>query len=96
MEQVSLLNILQTKCSIEGILYFNDDGFRQQAYEFHGDISGAPGLKWYGPGKCWIYDYDIMNPTMTAIKLFGIDGVIGLDFKFIKHRLIFHRLAANI
>ena len=72
----------------ELIGYFYKHGFRLTGlYEIHGDINGAPGLKWYlGPGAhIGFYDAGYMHrgyyysDSRTHI---GIDGVIGLDYKF--------------
>ena len=75
----------------ELIGYFWSRGARFTGlYEIHGDITGAPGLKWYvGPGahigfynEGWYrrkgskyYYYDECDFA------FGIDGVLGLDYK---------------
>jgi hypothetical protein len=73
----------------ELIAYFYGHGFRLTGlYEIHGPISGAQGLKWYiGPGAhIGFYDghhghhHDHFDDhSHTHI---GIDGVIGLDYKF--------------
>jgi hypothetical protein len=48
-------------------------------YEIHGPITGAKGLQWYiGPGA-HIGFYNTKNGGGTFI---GIDGVLGLDYKF--------------
>ena len=86
---LTIKHFTKPNAALEGILYFNDHGFRVTGlYEFHGDISGAPGLKWYvGPGAhVGFYDYekhpnDYYDDNET---FFGIDGVLGLDFKFNK------------
>ncbi|MCU7552062.1 hypothetical protein OCK74_23275 [Chitinophagaceae bacterium LB-8] len=73
----------------ELIGYFYRHGFRLTGlYEVHGPITGAPGLKWYiGPGmhvgfydgyyhhgnRYYYHDHD---------AVVGIDGVLGLDYKF--------------
>lgn len=72
----------------ELIGYFWSHGFRLTGlYEIHGNISGASGLKWYvGPGihvgfynsRYYYREYYYVEGH-TAI---GIDGVIGLDYKF--------------
>lgn len=64
----------------ELIGYFWSHGVRFTGlYEIHGDIQGATGLKWYiGPGA-HIGFYDSKNGDGTYA---GIDGVIGLDYKF--------------
>jgi len=68
--------------------HFWNYGFRLTGlYEIHGDINDAPGLKWYvGPGAhigIWNDHYkDEFDNDDEAY--FGIDGVLGLDFKFNK------------
>src|SRR5262245_29740877 len=48
-------------------------------YEIHGDFAGAPGLKWYvGPGVHVGFYNDKYGDGVYA----GIDGVLGLDYKF--------------
>ena len=56
--------------------------------EFHWDIPNAPGLKWYvGPGvhvgfyNDKYYTDDRYGDSYAAV---GVDGVIGLDYKFAK------------
>ena len=48
-------------------------------YEIHGPIAGAPGLKWYvGPGV----HIGLYNTKFGDGAFAGIDGVLGLDYKF--------------
>jgi hypothetical protein len=64
----------------ELIGYFWSRGARFTGlYEIHGPFSGAPGLKWYiGPGAhIGFYNTKWGNGTFA-----GIDGVLGLDYKF--------------
>ena len=68
----------------ELIGYFWERGVRITGlYEIHGDISGASGLKWYiGPGAhIGFYDHYYHNNYYNG-TFFGIDGVLGLDYKF--------------
>jgi hypothetical protein len=72
----------------ELIGYFWRNGFRLTGlYEIHGPISGAPGLKWYiGPGV-HIGTYNDHhnhdgNRHHHSHASVGIDGVLGLDYKF--------------
>jgi hypothetical protein len=68
----------------ELIGYFWNRGLRITGlYEIHGDISGAPGLRWYvGPGAhIGFYDYYKNNNHIDGTFI-GIDGVLGLDYKF--------------
>ncbi len=57
-------------------------------YEFHGDLSTDGELKWYvGPGahvnfyKSYTYTNNGVVTSGTALGI-GIDGVVGLDYKF--------------
>jgi hypothetical protein len=84
----TIKHFVNEKAALEGIVYFWDNSFRITGlYEFHGDISGAKGLKWYiGPGAhIGFYQYHndpyYNDNNETYI---GIDGVIGLDYKFNK------------
>jgi len=64
----------------ELIGYFWNRGTRLTGlYEIHGPISGAPGLKWYiGPG----FHIGFYNTKWGGGTFAGIDGVLGLDYKF--------------
>ena len=87
---VTLKHFFNGKNAGELIGYFSGHGFRLTGlYEIHGDISGAPGLKWYiGPGihvgfyddnhRHW-HDDHWHGETHSS---FGVDGVLGLDYKF--------------
>ena len=69
----------------EFIAYFWNRGFRFTGlYEIHGNFADAKGLKWYvGPGAhIGFYDYhDDHNHHIDGVFI-GIDGVLGLDYKF--------------
>src|SRR6266496_5738150 len=84
---ISLKSFIQTNKAIEGLGYFYTDGVRFTGlYEIHGDINGAPGLKWYvGPGahigaynEIWYRNGHYYNSGDVS---FGVDGVLGLDYK---------------
>jgi hypothetical protein len=64
----------------ELIAYFWRNGVRFTGlYEIHGDINGAPGLKWYiGPGA----HIGVYSSRYGDGAFAGIDGVLGLDYKF--------------
>ncbi|MGV3765182.1 MAG: hypothetical protein ACO1NW_03600 [Chitinophagaceae bacterium] len=66
--------------AVEFIGYFWNRGARITGlYEIHGDISGAPGLKWYiGPGA----HIGFYNNKYGGGSYAGLDGVLGLDYKF--------------
>jgi len=86
---VSLKSFVQSNRALEGIMYFWNRGTRLTGlYEFHFDIEGAPGLKWYvGPGAHLgfynnrYYDRNYYNGDGSGTFI-GIDGVLGLDYKF--------------
>ena len=68
----------------ELIGYFWRQGARFTGlYEIHGNFSDASGLKWYiGPGvHVGFYDYVKNNYRIDGTYV-GIDGVLGLDYKF--------------
>lgn len=83
---ITIKHFIKDDVALEGLAYFWNYGFRFTGlYEFHGDINGAPGLKYYiGPGAHigvyndkWISRY---NDRDKGVDL-GIDGVLGLDYK---------------
>jgi hypothetical protein len=84
---VTVKHFIRDNTALEGLANFWDHGFRFTGlYEIHGDISGAPGLKWYvGPGAHlgwyngnWHHgDYYYSDGGFSL----GIDGVLGLDYK---------------
>ena len=72
------------KNALEGIGYFWSHGFRLTGlYEIHGDFNGAQGLKWYiGPGAHLGFYNEGYHDYPDSYVAFGIDGVLGLDYKF--------------
>lgn len=76
---ISLKHFVNDQAALEGLGYFWDRGFRITGlYEIHGDINGAPGLKWYvGPGA----HVGFYNTKWGGGSSFGVDGVLGLDYK---------------
>ncbi len=84
---LSVKGFIAPNKAIEGLGYFYSDGFRLTGlYEIHGDIEGATGLKWYvGPGAhiaVWNSSWKKENPDRNDGVAIGIDGVLGLDYKF--------------
>jgi hypothetical protein len=79
---ITLKHFLASSKAVEGIAYFYNRGIRFTGlYEFHFDISGAPGLMWYvGPGAHIGFYNDKYRGENRAVL--GIDGVLGLDYKF--------------
>lgn len=83
---LSIKHFTSDNRALEGLLYFWNYGFRVTGlYEIHGDINGAPGLKWYiGPGAHIGFYNNRWNdryPTRDNGVALGIDGVLGLDYK---------------
>jgi hypothetical protein len=85
---ITVKHFISDDAALEGIASFWDNGFRVTGlYEIHGDISSdVPGLRWYvGPGAhlgayngTW-YHGNYYNSGALSI---GIDGIIGLEYKF--------------
>jgi hypothetical protein len=77
---ISFKHFVSDKNAIELIGYFWNQGMRITGlYEIHGPINGVNGLQWYiGPGA-HIGFYNTKNGGGTFA---GIDGVLGLDYKF--------------
>ncbi len=77
---ISLKHFFTDKNAGELIGYFWNRGVRFTGlYEIHGDINNAPGLRWYiGPGA----HVGFYNTKYGDGAFAGIDGVIGLDYKF--------------
>jgi len=83
---ITVKHFIKSNAALEGLGYFWNYGFRLTGlYEFHGNINGAPGLKWYvGPGAhigFWSNRWKDQYPTYDGGAYFGIDGVLGLDYK---------------
>ena len=79
---ITLKHFIASNRAVEGIGSFYSRGFRLTGlYEIHGDLSGAPGLRWYvGPGAhLGFYNDKYYDKNKVVL---GIDGVLGLDYKF--------------
>lgn len=84
---ISVKHFIKSDVAIEGLGYFWEDGFRVTGlYEFYGDIPDVNGLKWYaGPGAHiggWSEQWKKIHPVNDGGIAIGIDGVLGLDYKF--------------
>ena len=79
---VTLKHFIDKNAALEGIGYFYNRGFRITGlYEFHFDIEGASGLRWYvGPGA----HVGFYNDKFGGASSVGVDGVLGLDYKINK------------
>ncbi|HMP91804.1 MAG TPA: hypothetical protein PKD90_02975 [Phnomibacter sp.] len=81
---VTVKHFVKPNAALEGLGYFWRDGFRLTGlYEWHGNINGARGLKWYVGGGAhvdvWDENYRRGRDGKAAA---GMDGVLGLDYKF--------------
>ncbi len=76
---ISIKHFVGGNNALEGLGYFWEKGFRITGlYEIHGNINGAPGLKWYiGPGA----HIGFYNNKYGGASSVGVDGVLGLDYK---------------
>ncbi len=85
---ITLKHFFNPKDAGELIGYFWGHGFRLTGlYEIHGNFAGAPGLKWYiGPGAhVAVYNNNYYYHGYYYVEgdaRVGIDGVLGLDYKF--------------
>ena len=77
---ISFKHFVNGNNALELIGYFWSRGARFTGlYEIHGPISGATGLQWYiGPGA----HVGFYNTKYGDGAFIGIDGVLGLDYKF--------------
>ena len=77
---ISLKHFVNGNNALEGIGYFWRQGARITGlYEIHGAINNAGGLQWYiGPGA----HVGFYNDRYGNRSFIGIDGVLGLDYKF--------------
>ena len=77
---ISLKHFVNGNNALEGIGYFWRQGARITGlYEIHGAINNAGGLQWYiGPGA----HVGFYNDRYGNRNFIGIDGVLGLDYKF--------------
>lgn len=74
---LSLKTFIADKSALEFIGFFNSDGVRITGlYEYHGELNTEGNLKWYGGPGAHVGLYKGSNTS------FGVDGVIGLDYKF--------------
>jgi len=78
---ITIKSFLKENLAFEGIGYFWDKGTRITGlFEYHYNLSKNGNLKWYiGPGAhVGFYKPEFFNGNTS----FGIDGVLGLDYKF--------------
>lgn len=83
---ISVKSFTKPNLALEGLAYFWNYGTRFTGlYEIHGDITGVEGLKYYvGPGAhvgYWNDHWKNSFPARDGGFMFGVDGVLGLDYK---------------
>jgi hypothetical protein len=81
---ISLKHFTSPNIALEAIGFFWNRGTRITGlYEIHGDINGAPGLKYYiGPGAhVGFYNKNFNYNNKMGGTFLGVDGVLGLDYK---------------
>lgn len=81
---LDIKHFMNPSAALEGLLGFGSDWFTITGlYEFHGPITGAPGLLWYvGPGAhVGFWNTHYKNDHDYGGAFFGVDGVLGLDYK---------------
>jgi hypothetical protein len=78
---INIKHFLNSHGAIEGSLLFQKGaiGFEGQ-YDWHGDIVGATGLKWYVGGG-GLLAFSTRDNTDNDV-LFALKGALGLDYKF--------------
>lgn len=76
---LNIKHFIRSDRALEGGIYFkNHFVMLEGMYEWHGDIQGAPGLKWYtGPGVNLGFVTEGDNDVLLNLK-----GTIGIDYKF--------------
>ena len=84
---INVKHFLNSNGALEGSLLFARGamGFEGQ-YDWHGNIQGASGLKWYvGGGGLLLFstnDDHRWNDNDDDDVFFGLKGALGLDYKF--------------
>lgn len=86
---ISVKHFVQTHAAVEGILYTRWSGFLLTGlYEVHRDVRGVRGLQWFFGGGAHYGTWNAGNhdlprvPKREDMQTFGLDGIIGLDYKF--------------
>lgn len=78
---INIKHFLNRKAALEASLLFERGHLGVEGlYEWHGDIAGASGLKWYVGGGGLIFfptDDDYGDDVIFALR-----GTLGLDYKF--------------
>jgi hypothetical protein len=76
---LTVKHFIKEASALELLIAFQRNGSRITGlYEFHGPLQASTGLKWYaGPGA-----HISFNNSKTKGNYVGIDGVIGIEYKF--------------
>jgi hypothetical protein len=76
--------VKEEKEAVEVIGFFYNGGVRLTGlYEWHGNLSTEGELKWYAGGGAHVnfWRVKVLGTTSSGTRV-GIDGVLGLDYKF--------------
>jgi hypothetical protein len=77
---VSFKYFMTPVAAIEALFTINKKAALGALFEIHRDIPSTEGLKWFYGGGAYIgFDADKTNPSR---QLLGVQGVVGLDYKF--------------
>jgi hypothetical protein len=77
---VSFKQFLNQKTALEALFTFDKKAALGALIEIHKELPGTEGLYWlYGGGAYLGFDADKTNPSRS---LMGLQGVVGLDYKF--------------
>lgn len=88
---ISYKTFINGSHALEGYVGFRSYGFGSWinisgAYLVHNDIGDVDGLMWYYGGGVsaffWNYDNDLFGADDYSSTSFGIQGYLGLDYKF--------------
>lgn len=79
---------LNEKTALEGIVRYNSAGGSGSniafsgLYEYHADIKGVDGLRWYLGGGGHVNHMSWKNGYGDPVTTFGVVGIVGLEYKF--------------
>ena len=78
---------LAHKHALEGIIRYNGAGGLGSniaftaLYEYHNNINGVEGLRWYIGGGGHVNHFSWKDNNVDGVTSFGVSGVVGLEYK---------------
>lgn len=79
---INIKHFLNSNGALEGSLLFNNGSMGIEGqYDWHGNIQGATGLKWYVGGGGLLFFSTRDNDGDDDVA-FALKGALGLDYKF--------------